>query len=206
MSAGLESPAPVVRQCLLGQVLGPQVQALLERVPRNPQVRALVLKLTGQLPPAECETFAQVKEWLELHCEPRKAATTARPARSARGEEGIRVSVSFSDTEYGRADYSVPRHAREEFHLGAEALMEFVHDALRNGDGLDEIVAAAADKIDEDAWEWCDPSLEDDGDYDYSNHDVSDSDGRETSFDRGDLRRAILAFVRERHPELAAEL
>ena len=44
MSAGLESPAPVVRQCLLGQVLGPQVQALLERVPRNPQVRALVLK------------------------------------------------------------------------------------------------------------------------------------------------------------------
>lgn len=50
---------------------------------------------------------------VELDCDPRRAATTARPARSARGEEGIRVRVSFSEREYGRADYSVPRHARE---------------------------------------------------------------------------------------------
>ena len=206
MSDVLTAAAPVARKCLIGQLLGPQVLALLERVPRNPRVRARVLKLAGKLPPPECETFAQVKEWIELHCEPRQVVTTARPARSARGEEGIRVSVSFSDTEYGRADYSVRRHAREQFHLGAEALMELVRVAINNGDGLDEIVAAAAEKIDEDAWELCDPSLTDDGDYEYSNHDVSDSEGSETAFDRGDLRRAILAFLRERHPELAAEL
>lgn len=145
------------------------------------------------------------EERSERHCKPRPAGT-ARPARSAQGEDGIRVSVSFSDREHGHADYSGPRHARDEFHLGAEARMEFAHNALRNGDGLDEIVAAAAEKIDKDAWGLCDPILEDDGDYDYSNHDVSDAEGSETAFDRGDLRRAILAFLRERHPELAAEL
>lgn len=208
MSAVLDPPAPAARKCLLGQVLGPQVLALLERVPRNPQVRALVLKHAGQLPPPECATFEQVRDWIEMHCEPREGATTTAPppARSAGGEEGIRVTVSFSDREYGRADYSVPRHSRDEFHLAADDLMELVQNSLRNGDGLDEIVEAAAQQIDDNAWEECDPSMEDDGDYDYSNHDVSATEDSEVSFDRGDLRRAILTFVRERHPELAAEL
>ncbi len=206
MSAVLDPPAAVPRKCLIGQLLGPQVLALLERVPRNPQVRALVLKLAGKLPPPECETFEQVREWIETHCEPRKVAGHKQRAARRVAEEGIRLTVRFSDTEYGRADYSVRRHAREEFHLEAEDLMELVRTAVENGDGLDEIVEAAARKIDDDAWEVCDPSMDDTGDYDYTNHDVSDTEDSETTFDRGDLRRAILAFLRERHPELAAEL
>ncbi|KAF0179593.1 MAG: hypothetical protein FD161_1210 [Limisphaerales bacterium] len=206
MSAVLTPPALAARKCLIGQVLGPQMLALLERVPRNPQVRALVLKLAGKLPPPECETFEQVKEWIETHCEPRKVARSSPPAARRVVEEGIRLTVRFSDTEYGRADYSVRRHAREEFHLDADDLMELVRTAIENGDSLDEIVEAAARKIDDDAWELCDPSMDDTGDYDYSNHDVSDTQDCETTFDRGDLRRVILAFLRERHPELAAEL
>jgi len=206
MSAVMDPPATVARKCLISHLLGSQVLALLERVPGNPQVRALVLKLAGKLPPPECETFEQVKEWIETHCEPRKAAVPSRPAARRVVEEGIRLQVRFADTEYGRADYSVRRHAREEFHLDAEDLMELVRNALNNGDSLDEIVEAAAQKIEDDAWEVCDPSVEDDGDYDYSNHDVSSTEDSETTFDRADLRRVILAFLRERHPELAAEL
>jgi hypothetical protein len=206
MSVVLTPPAPVARKCLISHLLGPQVLALLERVPGNPQVRALVLKLAGKLPPSECETFEQVRDWIETHCEPRKAAVPSRPAARRQVEEGIRLTVRFGDTEYGRADYSVRRHAREEFHLDAEDLMELVRTAVENGDGLDEIVEAAAQKIDDDAWEVCDPSMEDDGDYDYTNHDVSSTEDCETTFDRGDLRRLILVFLRERHPELAAEM
>jgi len=205
MSAVLDSPATLPRKCLISHLLGPQVLALLERVPRNPQVRALVLKLAGKLPPLECESFEQVRDWIETHCEPRKAVPS-RPAARRQVEEGIRLQVRFADTEYGRADYSVRRHAREEFHLGANDLMELVRNALNNGDSLDEIVEAAAQKIDDDAWEVCDPSLEDDGDYDYTNHEVSSTEDCVTTFDRADLRRVILAFLRERHPELAAEL
>lgn len=206
MSEVLTASAPVQRKCLIGQLLGPQVLALLERVPRNPQVRALVLKLAGKLPPPECETFEQVREWIETHCEPRKGAAPSRPAGRQPVAEGIRLTVRFSDTEYGRADYSVRRHAQEEFHLEAEDLMELARTAVENGDGLDEIVQAAAQQIEDDAWEVCDPGMDDTGDYDYSNHDVSDTEDSETTVDRGDLRRAILAFLRERHPELAAEL
>jgi len=201
----MDPPAAPPRKCLISHLLGPQVLALLERVPRNPQVRALVLKLAGKLPPPECETFVQVRDWIETHCEPRKAVSS-RPAARRQVEEGIRLTVRFADTEYGRADYSVRRHAREEFHLDAEDLMELVRNALNNGDSLDEIVEAAARKIDDDAWELCDPSMDDTGDYDYTNHDVSSTEDSETTFDRADLRRVILAFLRERHPELAAEL
>ena len=206
MSAALTPPAPAARKCLIGQVLGPQMLALLERVPGNPQVRALVLKLAGKLPPPECETFEQVKEWVELNCGPRKLPVSTTAASRRQAEPGIHIMVRFAETEYGRADYSVRRHAREEFHLDADDLMELVRTAIENGDSLDEIVEAAARKIDDDAWEVCDPSMDDTGDYDYSNHDVSDTEDCETTFDRGDLRRVILAFLRERHPELAAEL
>lgn len=198
--------APPARKCLIGQLLGPPVLALLERVPRNPQVRALVLKLAGKLPPPECETFEQVRDWIETHCEPRKAAVPSRSAASQPVVEGIRLPVSFSDTEYGRADYSVRRHGSEEFHLAADDLMTMVQTAIADGDGLDAVVEAVAQKIQDDAWELCDPGMDDTGDYDYSNHDVSDTEDSETTFDRGDLRRLILAFLRERHPELAAEL
>jgi len=206
MSAVLDPPAAPARKCIISHLLGPQVLALLERVPRNPQVRALVLKLAGKLPPPECETFEQVRDWIETHCEPRKTSAPARSSASRQAEEGIRLQVRFADTEYGRADYSVRRHAREEFHLDADDLMELVRTAVANGDSLDEIVEVAAQKIDDDAWEVCDPSMEDDGDYDYTNHDVSSTEDSETTFDRADLRRLILAFLRERHPELAAEL
>ena len=63
----------------------------------NPYVRALMLKFTGKLPPAECETFEQFKEWVE---------TTAKmkhgPAKPSRLEDAplttaSRISVEFSE-------------------------------------------------------------------------------------------------------------
>lgn len=205
MSDVLTAPAPAVRKCLIGQVLGPQVLALLERVPRNPQVRALVLKLAGKLPPPECETFEQLKDWVEMHCEKRAKPLPSAAGRNSR-EGGIVINVDFSETEYGRANYSVRRHGSESFRIGAEELMAMVRTAIADGDGLDKVVEAVADKVDSDAWGECDPSMDDSGDYDYSEHEESETGDSETSCDRAEIRRAVLAFVRERHPELAAEL
>ena len=63
-----------------------------------------------------------------------------------------------------------------------------------------------AQKIDDDAWNQCDPNLDDYGDYDYDEHDMNDSGDSETSYSKTEIRNRVLAFVRERHPELAAEL
>ena len=208
MSEVLTAPDPVVpvaRKCVFEEVFDANFIELIALAPRNPHVRALILKLTGKLPPPECATFAQLKDWVETNCEKKARPPASEQARHSR-EGGIVINVSFSDTEYGRADYSVRRHGSESFRIGAEDLMEIVQTAIDDGDGLDKVVEAVADKVDSDAWGECDPSLDDSGDYDYNEHEESETGDSETSCDRAEIRRAVLAFVRERHPELAAEL
>ncbi len=200
-----EPVAPVARKCKFEEVFDANFVELLRLVPRNPQVRALILKLAGKLPGPECETFEQLKEWVETHCEKKARPAPHGTDRNSR-DGGISIHVDFSETEYGRADYSVRRNGREPFRIGAADLMEMVETAVDDGEGIDSIVEKIATRIDEDAWSECDPSMDDDGDYNYSEHDVSDTGESEVSFNRSDIRHAVLAFVRERHPELAAEL
>ena len=84
--------------------------------------------------------------------------------------------------------------------------MEMVQEAIDAGGGIDEVVELVAGKIDDDAWDQCDPSMDDYGDYDYSDHEADDSGDSATEYSKDEIRNAVLAFVRERHPELAAEL
>ena len=202
----LPAPAiPVERKCKIEEVFDQSFIELLRLVPRNPYVRALILKLTGKMPGQECETFEQIKEWVETNC--KKKARPA-PTQTTRGvpDDGIAISVEFSETEYGRADYSVRRSGSEEFRISAEDLIEMVQAAIDDGEGIDEVVEAIAEKIDDDAWNQCDPNMDDYGDYDYDEHDATDSGDSETEYSKSEIRNRVLAFVRERHPELAAEL
>lgn len=197
---------PVVqRKCRFEDVFDVNFLELVRLVPRNPQVRALILKLTGLLPPLECATFEQLKDWVELNCEKRIKPPPTRPSRH-NPEGGIVINVDFSETECGRASYSVRRYGTESFRLGAAELAEMVQTAVDDGEGMDELLEAIATRIDEDAWSQCDPSMDDSGDYDYSDHDSGETDDSETSFSRSDLRNSVQAFLRERHPELLAQL
>lgn len=205
-----EPVVPVTRKCVFEEVFDANFIELIALAPCNPHVRALILKLTGKLPPTECATFAQLKDWVETNCEKRARPLSTQTTNRSR-EGGIVINVDFSETEYGRADYSVRRRGREEFRIGAEDIMAMVRTAIDDGDGLDEVVEAVATKIEEDAWGECDPSMDDSGDYDsgdydYSEHDVSDTGDSATECNKSEIRAAVLAFVRERHPELAAEL
>ncbi|MEK6536211.1 MAG: hypothetical protein AABZ63_01855 [Actinomycetota bacterium] len=209
MSEVMTAPEPIApvaqRKCRFEDMFDVNFLELVRLVPRNPQVRALILKLTGKLPPPECETFEQLKEWVELNCEKRLKPSPIPTSRHNQ-QGGIVINVDFSETECGRADYSVRRYGTESFRVGAVELLEIVRTAIDEGDGLDEVVEAIASKIDDDAWSQCDPSMDDSGDYDYSDHESSETDDSETSFNRGDLRNTVLAFMRDRHPELAAQL
>ena len=207
MSEVLTAPAPasVTRRCRFEEVFDASFIELVRLVPGNPHVRALILRFAGKLPGPDCATFEHIREWVEANCEKQARATTSRSNRQ-NAEGGITVHVDFSETENGRASYSVRRSGSEDFQLGAEALMEIVREAIEDGDGIDKIVEAVAGKIRDDAWDECDPSLADSGDYDYNDHDASDTEDSKTEFSKSDVRTAVLAFVRERHPELAAEL
>lgn len=198
--------APVERRCRFEDVFDASLLELIRLVPGNPLVRALILKLTGKLPGAECATFEQVREWIEANCDRRQTGAVPNGTGRRTRNDGISIAVEFSDTEYGRAAYSVRRHGNESFHINAEDLLAIVREASEDGDGIDKIVEAVAGKIRDDAWDECDPSLADSGDYDYNDHDASDTEDSKTEFSKSDVRTAVLAFVRERHPELAAEL
>jgi hypothetical protein len=205
MSEVMTAPIPIVRKCRLEDVFDANFIELIRLVPRNPFVRALILKLTGKMPGPERETFEQIRDWVETNCDKRARSVPVHRGRNNR-DDGIAITVEFSETEYGRADYSVPRSGSEEFLIGAEDLMEMVQEAIEAGGGIDEVVDVVAGKIDDDAWSQCDPSMDNYGDYDYDEHEATDSGNSETSYSRNDIRNAVLAFARERHPELAAEL
>ena len=195
-------PAPIVeRRCRIEEVFDAGFIELLRLVPRNPHVRALILRLTSKMPGPTCGTFEEIKEWVETHCE-KRVPSQGR----TRGENGIEITVDFSEIEYGRASYSVSRSGQDEFHLGADDLLQMVQNALGEGEGLEGVIDAIAGRIDDDAWSQCEPNLDDADDYDYSDHEETSSDSSRTSYSKDQIRQAVLAFLRERHPHLAAEL
>jgi hypothetical protein len=193
------------RKCALADLFEPGFIALLQLAPRNPLMRALVLRRTGQALPPECGTFESLQDWLEQHCD-RRSLPRASQSYPAHRTGGIVINVEFSETEYGRADYTVTRSGSETFRVDTETLMQLVQDAIASGGGLDEVVELVAGKIDDEAWNQCDPNLDHYGDYDYDDHESTGSDDSETGYSKDEIRNAVLAFVRERHPELAAEL
>jgi len=175
-------PNPVIpseRKCRIEEVFDQNFIELLRLVPRNPFVRALILKLTKKMPGPESETFEQVKEWVETNCEKKARPSPSRANRVA--DDGISISVEFSEREYGRANYSVRRSGCDEFHLGTGDLNEMIQTAVDEGEGIDEIVERVAEKIDDDAWDQCDPNMDDYGDYDYDQHESDDFGDSDTS-------------------------
>ncbi len=80
-----------------------------------------------------------------------------------------------------------------------------VQAAIDAGNGLESVIDKIASLVDEDAWDRCDPSL-DDGDYDYDDHDSGDSDNLVIEFSRNQVRERLRAFLQEQHPELAEAL
>ena len=203
MSDTATLPPPVERKCGIEEVFDASFIELLKLVPANPYVRALVLKFRGKLPPAECESFEQLKDWVEFNCVKRIRKTAASQPPQ---DDGIGIVVDFSEQEYGRAQYQVNCSGSDTFQIGADELVTIIQDAIADGGAISEVVDAVATLIDDDAWDRCSPELNDYGDYDYSEHDSGGTDNSEVEFSREHIRTAVLRFVQERHPELAAEL
>jgi hypothetical protein len=78
--------------------------------------------------------------------------------------------------------------------------------AIADGGAISAVVEVIAGRIDDDAWDECDPNLDNYGDYEYDDHDSNGSDSSEVKFSREHIRNAVLRFVQEQHPELAGEL
>jgi hypothetical protein len=205
MSAVLTEPDKpvVVNRCKIDEVFGGPFIELLTLAPKNPVVRGLILSQTRKLPGPECETFEQIKAWVETTCDKR-----LRPPNAIRGPsgDGIVIRVEFSETENGRAHYSVSRSGSDDFALDENELLDMVREAIEAGGGVDAVVERIAQEIDDDAWNRCNPNLDNYGDYDYEDHDSGDSSDAEVEFSRTQVRDRLLRFLRDRHPDLLEDL
>ena len=194
----------VANRCKIEEVFASPFIELIGLAPRNPVVRGLILHQTGKLPGAERQTFEAIKEWVELTCTPWASHLTK--SAPANGDDAFSVKVEFSDTEYGRANYSVGRSTTDEFKLDGEEVLQIVQEVIDDGERLDKVVDKLAELIDSEAWDRCDPSLDDSGDYEYDNHDLSDTDNSAVEFSKTQVRERLLIFLRNRHPDLLEEL
>ena len=203
MSAVMTAPdvPAVTNRCRMDEVFARPFIELIGLAPRNPVVRGLILAQTRKMPGPECGTFEQIREWVETTCEPRAKAQT-----KAAAEAGIAIKVEFSETEYGRANYSVPRSGSAEFALDADELLDLVREAIDDEDGINAVVEKIASLIDDEAWTRCEPDLDDYGSYDYGDHDSDDTENATTDYSKVQIRERVLGFLRNRHPELLEEL
>ena len=202
MNAAMIEPA-VERRCGIDEVFARPFIELITLAPKNPVVRGLILAQTRKLPGAECETFEQIKEWVETTCDKK-----LRPTHSSHppSREAFTLTVEFSETEHGRAHYSVDRSGSDEFALEEDEVLEMVRKTIDDGDGLEEVINKISDKVDEDAWNRCDPSLDNYGDYDYEDHDSGDSNNLAIECNKTQIRDRLRVFLRERYSELLEEL
>jgi hypothetical protein len=204
MSAVMTEPeVPTIeRKCKIEEVFGSAFIELIQLAPLNPVVRGLILAQTRKMPGPECETFEQIKEWVEATCEKRlRSLSSNRPSA-----DGIAIKVEFSDIENGRACYSVPRSGSDEFALDEDELISLVRDAIEDGKGLDAVVEIISNLIDDEAWNRCDPDLDDYEDYDYSDHDTTGSSDSKIEFSTAQIRDRLHSFLTQRHPQLLEEL
>jgi hypothetical protein len=205
MSAVMTEPEapPVKIKCKIEEVFSGPFIDLVRLAPKNQVVRGLILAQTRKMPGPDCETFEQIKEWVETTCD-RKAHSL--PGSATHSRDGIVIEVEFSETESGRANYSVPRSGSDEFALDEDELIGMVQDAIDDGKGLDGLVDHISNVIHEDAWNRCSPSLDGYGDYDYNEHDCDDTSNSEVEFSVAQIRDRLHLFLRQRHPELLEEL
>ncbi len=81
-----------------------------------------------------------------------------------------------------------------------------IHGAIDDEMGVEAVVDKIAELIDAEAWERCEPNLDDYGDYEYDEHESNDSGNADVEFSRTQVRDRLLGFLRERHPGLLEEL
>lgn len=98
------------------------------------------------------------------------------------------------------------RSGDDTFQIGEEELLSIVQEAIDAGGGMTEVLDAIATRIDDDAWNECDPDMDSYGDYNYDEHDSNDSGNAEINYSRDQIRNRVLAFMQANHPGLAAQL
>jgi hypothetical protein len=186
-------------RCQLHEVFAGPFIELLTLAPKNPVVRSLILAQTQRLPDPTCVTFEQLKTWVETHCDKRLVTHVAPTGSSA---TAFALKLDFSETEYGRAHYSVGRSGSADFEVTEAELLALVETAVAEAGGLEHVVTALTTLVDDEAWDRCEPDLDDHGEYSYDDHDMNGTENAAVDYSHTQVRNRLTTYLQQQHPEL----
>lgn len=175
----------------------PTLVRMIERSPVHPTTRAMVLAKMLKPLPVEVMTTEGIFGWMkENWSAAAECSTTSSPPATVaqRAQNGVRVQVDYSEMEYGSCDYSVRNTGSGELLITDDQIL----DALDTADDMDELISELDSRITESASEGIRLS---EGDYDYSDHESSETLDREADYNRGTLGRLLLDRLRLISPE-----
>lgn len=147
---------------------------MIKSQPENPEVRGHMMLVLKVEPPRELSTFDQLKDWVEKTFEsPQKPMrSNASGARPGPGVHDLEIKFDYSETELGRASYSIKKYATEIRSFTLQDLKEWQEEG-KTMDQIAEAIQELAEQDDDIDWE------DDEDGHDYSDLDPSGSEGFE---------------------------
>jgi hypothetical protein len=177
---------------------------LIRSHPKNPLLRGHIMKRLLKMPPAECDTFDKLVEWITTNCTPPKNTTlqqmgqTARVRQRPAEEPSVNIDFDVSRTEIGRCDYTVNVSGSGCLGVRLSKLTELIDDY--EIESIDELIDRLECVVRED--DETNGVLGDYGDCEYSDHDCTDTDNHEVSIiNRRSLGTAVLEMLSQHAPE-----
>lgn len=181
----LEPPPPPVpkRKCAMLSVLPASVINMLKTAPNNNTFRAKAMAILGELPPADCDTFAKIKDWVEFNF----PKSGSGPAASAVSQ--ITLSISKYRTEHGHCRFRRSVSGSGTITLKFEEVMDAIKQSVDNEDSYDDLMYRVAD-LAGDQIECNTTDTED-----ISERDTDDVDDESLDYNSSALRTMLRAFV-----------
>lgn len=176
-----------VRKCAIGEVLGPQLLAMITSNPESPQFRAMLLQRLLVPVPDECRTIKQVTDWIEFNIDPLSIRTSPQinhstiRAPAQREGNSLALRITTSEEEYGTCHYSCTSYGRARFSLDADEIA----DAAEGCETVEQFKVKLRELIDENVWENVE-STDCDG-YDHDDYESTSHDNGSWEMEGGTL-------------------
>jgi len=211
--------APPTRQMLLEREINPTLIKLMQVAPKNEIVQAHIMAIFGRLPPAELETYDQIKDWIEFNfqspiwnsTQQRRMYSTEGRANNApetpraRTVDGFGIPVEAIEIELGNANYRARVRSEFTFQISADRIARVLQPRRNATEPLtfDEMVEELTQYVNENYSDQ-DPGAQAEN-YQYSEHEVTDREDSNVEFSTTRVREGLENYIRTNYGPEEAE-
>jgi hypothetical protein len=187
--------------CKIEQMINESVIKLLQAAPKNPTVRAMTLQLLKKPIPESCQSFEEIKDWIEINFTPPFAFGEVKPVEN----RSFTIPATVRGVISGNARYALDASGEGRVPFTEAYVLERANAMIRSSKGLEALHTIIAIHAEEMAHEYIQMSSEG-GDYEYSNHNDRDSEPQGAEVNEAAARQALESFLETFHPELLNNL